>query len=617
MILQALTEYYQRKTDNGSTDIAPQGFEFKEIPFVIVITREGRFSLLEDTRSTEGKKKVGRKFLVPQSKGRSGKKSYEVSNNLWDHYGYVLGVPKDVDGAAKKTAEQIAKEEAENRLMAENQHKSFIRQVDEIATALPDDVGVAAVKAFLSMPAEIEKVVQSPEWAECKKIKGCNLAFRLDESVRDLVCQSKSVQRWMSQRRDEDNEAEGICLVTGEKTAIARLHQAISGVNSKPSPFASVNLAAFQSYHKEQGMVFPVGKQAMFEYTTALNTLLASDNRFRIGDITAVCWGEKSSSFEDNLMTMLMPSKDDPDEHTSSVKALFASLHNGKYVESNGDEKFYVLGLSPNVARIVVRFWIVSTIAEMSENLAQWFADIRMMRGENSIYPEYMPLMRLLCNLVLDGKAENLADDLIAGVIKSALNNQPLPVSVLYAALERNKAEQKITYGRACLMRAYFNRYVRRYKPNIKELIMGLDKERTEVGYLLGRWFAILEQVQLAAFQEKKSDDDKKEDGAKFASRLNATIADRYLGAASTTPMTVFSTLLHLSSHHLSKLRGINVGHAIYYDKMLTELVPQINNIPRHLDAEQQTLFWIGYYCQKQSFFTKSDTQGNPSTDEE
>lgn len=601
MILQALTEYYQRKINMGTPDIAPQGFEFRELPFIIVLSKEGNFSYLEDTRELQGKKKVGRKFLVPQSKVRSGKKSFEVSNDLWDHYGYVLGCPKEIEGTAKKTVEQIAKEEADNLIIAKNQHKSFIQHVDYIAQALPDDIGIAAVKSFLSKPEEIEKVKQSDVWKECRKIKGCNLSFRLQDSIRDLVCQSESVQRWVLQRQEKSDDAEqGICLVTGIKTNIARLHQPISGINAKPSPFASANLPAFESYYKTQGMVFPVGKQAMFEYTTALNTLLSSNNRFRIGDITAVCWGKKKTSLEEFLPKVFVSSKDNPDEHVGLVKALYKNLYNGQYVAPDGEEQFYVLGLSPNSARIVVRFWLDSTIAEISESLGQWFQDTCITRGESSFYPEYMPLMKLLCNLVLDGKAENLPQHLIADVIKSALNNQPLPISVLHAALRRNKAEQKITYGRACLMKAYFNRYVRRYEPTTQELAMNLDKDRTEIGYLLGRLFAVLEQIQSAAFQNKM---------------LNSTIADRYLGAASTTPVSVFAILLKLSQHHLSKIKGVNLGSAIYFDKILTELISKINSFPLYLDINQQTLFWIGYYCQKQAFFTKA--QDDQPTDEE
>ncbi|NOL49114.1 type I-C CRISPR-associated protein Cas8c/Csd1 [Pelistega europaea] len=604
MILQGLTEYYHRKSNNEETSIAPRGFEAKEIPFVIVLDKSGHFIHLEDTREQDGKRQVGRKFLIPQTKTRSGAKSYEVSNDLWDHYGYVLNTPKEVDGVAKKTAEQISQEEAKNLDMANKQHQSFIERVNEIAQAIPDDEGVRAVKQFLSMPSEIEKVKQSDAWKDCQKIKGCNLSFRLADEPQALVCQSVLVRQWVEHSFSQEGEdgEQAICLVTGQKTKIARLHQGISGVNAKASPFASVNLKAFESYGKEQGMVFPVGEQAMFEYTTALNTLLASENRFRIGDVTAVCWGEKATPLETQLAFLVSSTKDNPDEHIKAVKTVFESLHNGQYVKSDGTSKFYLLGLSPNVARIVVRFWMVSTVAEITKNLAQWFEDIRMDRGENSLYPEYMPMMRLLCNLVLDGKAENLPSNLIADVIQCALNNHPLPMSVLQVALRRNKAEQQVTHGRACLIKAYLNRWIRRYEPTTKELTMSLDKDRLEIGYLLGRLFALLERAQEGASQN-----------------LNATIRERYFSAASTTPMSVFPTLIRLMMHHLGKMRasGKDKGKAVYLEKVWLEISDKISDYPSHLDMKQQGFFSLGYTQQRQSFFTKQESQQTESTIEE
>lgn len=603
MILQSLTEYYQRKLATDSTDIAPPGFEQKEIPFILIITQDGSFVQLEDTRHQEGKKKIGSKYLVPQSKGRSGAKSYEISNDLWDHYGYVLGVAKEIDGINKKTENQITDEQRKNEELAQKQHQSFIRRVNEIAQALPQDIGIQAVKKFLANPSEIANVLAQKEWSECSKIKGCNLSFRL-AGCNELVCQSKLIQQWIKQsqnQNDTDSDEKGVCLITGEKTKIARLHQAIKGVNAKPSPFSSVNLSAFESYGKKQGMVFPVSEQAMFEYTTALNTLLASRNCFRIGDVTAVCWGEKITPLETILPIMCSSDKDNPDQHIECVKTLFKSIHNGQYTEDNGSNRFYVLGLSPNSARIVVRLWQISTVAEMSENLAQWFEDIRMVRTENSPYPEYMPMMRLLCNLVLDGKADNIPSDLISNTIKSALNNQTLPISVLQAALRRNKAEQKITHGRACLIKAYLNRKIRINSPKNKELTVDLDTERTDIGYLLGRLFATLEKIQGEANQN-----------------LNSTISDRYFGAASTTPIVVFPTLVRLSKHHLSKIRTANPGRCVNLEKILQEIIQHMKSYPHHLDLNQQSFFSIGYYHQKQALYTKpTTTQATESQNEE
>lgn len=572
MILHALTQYYQRKakSDGG---VAPEGFENKEIPFIIVIDKQGNFIQLEDTRELKNKKKVARTFLVPKGLGRSGSKSYEVSNLLWDHYGYVLAY------AGEKGQEQ-----------ADKQHASFTAKVNELKQVLPDDAGVAAVAAFLSSAEEKSKVMRAENWAECAKVKGCNLSFRLVDEAVDLVCQSKAVQAYVSQanQAQSDNIPKGICLVTGKLAPIARLHNPVKGVNAKPAPFTSVNLSAFESYGKEQGFIFPVGEQVMFEYTTALNTLLAGENRFRIGDVTAICWSAKPTPLEEYLASLISGGgKDNPDAHIDAVKSLYKSLYNGKYTEPDGKEKFYLLGLSPNSSRIVVRFWHETTVAALSESIAAWYDDLQMVRGENSPYPEYMPLPRLLGNLVLDGKMENLPSDLIAQITDAALNNRVLPVSLLQAALRRNKAEQKITYGRASLLKAYINRAIRAGRlKNMKELTMSLDRNRQDIGYVLGRLFAVLEKTQ-----------------AEANPGLNATIADRYFGSASSTPIAVFGTLMRLLPHHLNKLEF--EGRAVQLQWEIRQILEHCQRFPNHLNLEQQGLFAIGYYHETQFLFTK------------
>ena len=576
MILHALTQYYQRKAESDG-GVAPEGFENKEIPFIIVIDKQGNFIQLEDTRELKGKKKVGRTFLVPKGLGRSGSKSYEVSNLLWDHYGYVLAY------AGEKGQEQ-----------ADKQHASFTAKVNELKQVLPDEAGVTAVAAFLSSAEEKSKVMQATNWVECAKVKGCNLSFRLVEEAVDLVCQSKMVQDYLSVSSDNNEETddfkEGICLITGKKTLVARKHHQISGIHKQPTPFCAVDKGstAFHSYGKKQGFAFPVGKQAMFEYTTALNTLLAGENRFRIGDVTTVCWGAKPTPLEESLASMINGGgKDNPDEHIDAVKTLYKSLYNGKYTKPDGKEKFYLLGLSPNSARIVVRFWHETTVAALSESIAAWYDDLQMVHGENSPYPEYMPLPRLLGNLVLDGKMENLPSDLIAQITDAALNNRVLPVSLLQAALRRNKAEQKITYGRASLLKAYINRAIRAGRlKNMKELTMSLDRNRQDIGYVLGRLFAVLEKTQ-----------------AEANPGLNATIADRYFGSASSTPIAVFGTLMRLLPHHLNKLEF--EGRAVQLQWEIRQILEHCQRFPNHLNLEQQGLFAIGYYHETQFLFTK------------
>ena len=599
MILQALTQYYHRKADADASNIAPQGFENKQIPFIIVIDKEGHFVNFEDTRGSDKTTKKGRYFLVPLGESRSGKNSYQTTNILWDHYGYVLAHPKDIAGSAKMSDDQLATETQKSIEMATLQHQTFKDKVDELHQAMLDDISIQAVKRFLDNKDAIEAVKADAKWADCQKIKGCNLTFRL-KGQPDLICQSKSVQAFLKQQlaspTEESDSTQAICLVTGESAPIARLHQPIGGVNAKPAPFASINLDAFESYGKTQGYGFPVSETAMFEYTTALNTLLKSNNRFRLGDVSVVCWSDKASRKESELPFILNggSSKDDPDAFVGSVQSLYSSFHHGSFNERNykepdGNQIMYVLGLSPNSARIVVRFWHQDTIASIATHIVQWFNDIEMIRANNSPYPQYMPLMRLLCNLVFEGKADNLPPNVIADTTKSILTGSSLPITLLQLAIRRNRAEQSVTYARASLIKAYLNRKIRTNASSInKEITVGYDKDRNDIGYVLGALFAVLEKIQEETAESGK---------------INATIRDRYYGSASSTPVTVFGTLLKLSQHHLSKISKRSTGRSINLNRFLGELLDKIETFPSHLNMEQQGLFAIGYYQRRQAFF--------------
>lgn len=602
MILHALTEYYHRKSKSSQgSGIAPQGFENKQIPFIIVITKDGDFVSLDDTRGNDTATKKGNYFLVPLSESRSGKNSYQTTNILWDHYGYLLAHPKEITGSTKISANQLDVENQKSIKMANLQHQVFIDKVDTLHHSMPNDSGILAVKKFLADQNNIDKVKSDSKWTDCQKIKGCNLTFRL-QGQPELICQSKAIQNHLKNQLETPSETEesleAICLVTGKQLPIARLHQPISGVNAKPSPFASINLDAFESYGKTQGYGFPVSETAMFEYTTALNTLLKSDNRFRLGEVSVVCWSEKPSQKEQEIPFILNgggQTKDNPDAYVDSVQKLFSSFHHGVYDKPDGEQIMYVLGLSPNSARIVVRFWHQSTIAALSTNIAHWFNDIEMIRGHNSPYPKYMPLLRLLCNLVFEGKIENLPPNVVADATRSILEGTSLPITVLQLAIRRNRADQSVTYARASLIKAYLNRKARSTASStFKEISVGYDKDRNDIGYLLGALFAVLEKIQEESTESGK---------------INATIRDRYYGSASSTPVTVFATLLKLSQHHLSKIRKRNTGRSINLNKQLSEILEKLDTFPSHLNMEQQGLFAIGYYHRRQEFFNTKKEQ--------
>jgi len=583
MILQALCEYYDRKAEAGDP-LAPVGFEEKAIPFVIVLDKAGNFIQLRDTREIPEKgKPVPRSFLVPQGVKRSGAKAHETAYCLWDHYGYVLNQPK----VAKPDSEPTEKESD----MADKQHHAFVELVDRLADEIPDDEGVQAVQAFLRSEIEKEKVKQAPEFQECLKISGCNLTFQLSTET-DLVCQSPSVQQWIREQPLDDENQQGACLVTGEHSKIARLHPPVKGVwgaQMAGANIVSFNIDSFNSWGKEKGNNAPVSEDAAFKYTTALNQLLRTNSpqRMQLNEISVVWWSTGENHLEQSFSSFFNDApKDDPDQSARAVRQLFESLHDGSFLHSEGTVRFYLLGLSPNAARIAVRFWQVGTVAEFGTRIAEWFQDVEL-ADRNFSYPPLKPLLR---STALLGKEENLPPNLQGETIRNILMGLPLPASLLQAALKRIKAEKgDVSPYRASLIKAYLNRLYRHQKTSNKEITMAFNPEEKRIGYRLGCLFAVLEKLQADANPG-----------------LNATIRDRYYSSASCTPKAVFGTLMRLHAHHLKKLQ--HQGQRVNAEKRIAEIISDINDFPAHLNLEEQGLFAIGYYHQRQALFTKKET---------
>ncbi|WP_164926986.1 type I-C CRISPR-associated protein Cas8c/Csd1 [Chlorobaculum tepidum] len=577
MILQALYDYYQRKAADPESGIAPEGFEWKEIPFIIVIDREGNFVSLEDTREGDGKKKKAKPYLLPKSVGRTGSNSYKTSFLLWDHYGYVLGHSRS--------------ESDKDQAMAEKQMPSFIEKLRSLPENVKGDDGVLAVIRFYEK-GEYKKVKESDNWGECTKIIGCNMSFRLDGEV-DLVPCRDAVKRYIETQIGESaDDAVGLCLVTGKKAAIARIHSD-TPINKDSKKFVSFQKnSGYDSYGKEQAFNAPISESAVFAYTTALNMLLGknSKNKVQVGDATTVFWSEKQDVFEEDFPAFFGYSKDDPDADVRAVKALYEGIKSG-HAQMDSKTRFYVLGLAPNSARISVRFWHTGTIAEFAGNIRQHFDDLEIIRSPKD--SGHFSMFWLLSAMAHEGKVDNVPPNLSGQIFQSVITGGLYPATMLQQAIRRIRATQEVTRIQASILKACLNRFSRIYNTKAKEITVALDPTNNNPGYRLGRLFAVLEKIQEEA-----------------SPGLNATIRDRFYGAASSTPVTVFPQLLKLKNHHLSKLD--NAGRRVNFERMLAGVFEGIGNeMPSHLSMEDQARFAIGYYHQRQDFFKKKDSENN------
>ncbi len=580
MILHALTEYYDRVAADPKSGIAPLGFEKKELQFLIVINHDGKFINIEDTREKIGNKLVGKAFLVPRSTGRSGSKSYATTFLLWDHIGYLLGLPEDDPKSSK-------------------QHQTWLQYLRELPPELQEDEGVQAIHKFYES-GEDKEAINSPQIEDCLKAPQCNMAFRLPSDV-PVPCRNKvqefvknNIQFASPEEKGEDKAKPtrtGVCLVTGKEGVIARTHSRTPINKDTKSLIGIQKKSGYDSYGKEQGYNAPVITSTEFAYVTALNSLLKSKHqRLNIGNTAMVFWSKEQSAFETDFSAYFKePPKDDPAAGVEKIKELFEAIKSGAFSDEHSDTNFHILGLAPNAARISIHFWHAGTIAEYAAKIKQYFDDFSITKPPGE--PEFYSVWRILVNVAAQDKSDNILPNLTGEFMRSILAGTPYPATLLQSALRRIRSDTKarVKPVRAALIKAYLNRYHRLYPyKNHKEVTFELDRSQPSVGYQLGRLFAVLEKVQEEANPG-----------------LNTTIKERYYGAACATPVTVFTNLLRLKNHHLAKME--NRGRVINLERLIGEIMSRLNDFPAHLDIHEQGRFAIGYYHQRQSFFNKAE----------
>lgn len=565
MILKALYDYYNR-----CGNLPAKGMEEKEIGFLIVLSPEGQFLRFEDCRTG---KDHARTYLVKKHVGRS---SAAVANYLYDNSAYVLGYSDKSTGK-----EQLY-------------FDTFKAQIEDIAEAFPDNNEILAVKAFYNNSREevIQTVSQDPLWEDIKKNlskKYSTFSFRIEGDLR-IVAEKNEIL----QLEEQDSSDAKFCLVSGEYGVPVDTTTA----TMIPGSQATAKLVAFQvnsgydSYGKTKCGNAPISENAEFAYTTALNSMLqkGSRNKFMLGTRTFVFWAsnnnEASIEAEDSLFDFLGFSEeanDDPNAKITKVRRVFESIYSGT-MKTELDDKFYILGLAPNSARIAVVYWSETTLKDFAEKILCHFNDMEMHDTRKDKKP-YMGIREIISSVTLGGKMSDATPNLPEAVVKSIFQGLPYPQTLYSACLRRIRAEQKLTITRAAIIKAYLNRQSN-YN---KKIDIMLDKDNNNQGYLCGRLFAVLDKIQ--------------EDANHISS-----IRERYMNAASATPSAVFATILNLSVHHSEKL---DEGRRIYFEKLKQEIIDKMSakGFPTHLDLQDQGRFFVGYYHQRQDFFTSKKEQ--------
>lgn len=568
MILKALYDYYNRSGDN----IAPFGLEYKEIGFILNIDKNGKFLRFEDRRID---KKSAQQFLVKKSVGRS---SAPVANYLYDNSKYVFGY------SDKGDLECMYK-----------YFNTFKAKIKKIYDMFPNDKTMQAVYAFYQQePSEmVEAMKKDNLWDDINKNlnkKYSTFSF-LIEGDTEIVASKRELINLECNTNETD---ENLCLIIGKrsKTVEVTTSTTIQGSQTTAKLVAFQVNSGYDSYGKSKGQNAPISEEAEFAYTTALNHLLrsGSHNKFMVGSRTFLFWASSNSEAaqktEDSLFALFGRTEednDDPNRRIRLVQDTFMSIYNGK-LSANKEDKFFILGLAPNSARISVVYWNELPLREFAGVISKHFKDMEIVDTRKEKKP-YVGLHSILGNVTRGGKSSDATPNLPDAVVKSIFQGLPYPASLFQACIRRIRAEQSINITRAAIIKAYLNR--QNYNNNNKKLDKMLDKENQNQGYLCGRLFAVLDKIQ--------------ED----ANRIHS-IRERYMNSASATPATVFATLLNLSVHHLEKL---TTGAQVYYEKLKQEIMSKIgaDGFPAHLDLQDQGRFFVGYYHQRQDFFTSKE----------
>lgn len=602
MILDALVRHYDRLADDPASGIARFGFSQQQVGFAIVLNKDGSLFGIEPLVDESSGKPQPVSMVVPGQSKPSGKGINPCL--LWDNPTYLLGqVP---DGREPGWAAERFEAFRDRHLALQQTIKDAT--FDAICTFLKtwDPAG-------LSDRADTEPLTR-PGFG----------VFQL-RNAEQYAHQSDAVQvYWHGQlgagKSADDQAATGqpMCLVTGAIGPAARLHEPkikrVAGAQSSGATLVSYNDPAYESYGKSQGDNAPVSERAAFAYATALNRLLDdSDHRVQLGDTTCVFWAEADDTGAADAVAEAFGvfgaglKEDDGGQTRSKLADFLARFRDGKdgadtTVLQDADTRFYILGLAPNAARISVRFWHASTVRQLADRLQQYRDEIEIVPDRPE--PRPLTIRSLLHETARDSK--DIPPRLGGEFARAILLGTPYPDALTTAVRRRIVADRRINHARAAILKAWLNRN-HANTPPFQEVPVALDLNRTDPAYLVGRLFAVYEKVQLESVEA---------DGGK----LNRTIRDSYLSAASATPASIFPRLYRLNQHHFNKLKRAKAGLAINREKLIGEICDHLSNFPRNLSLTDQGLFAIGYYQQMQDFYKRKDqnteTPNTPSEED-
>ena len=592
-ILASLERAYHRLAKENK--VPPIGYSDERIDYCVVLDATGQpVGQPVDLRDHSGRKPIVRRLSVPRPEKRAGKTL--LPSFLWDKASYALGAVEDLESENPDTRERRAERVAEQYEAFRNRHL--------VALQHESDAGLVACRCFLQWWEP--KYFDSLGWPDA--MKGANVVFRLDGDTNFIHNRQAARQLWASQM-NQSRSSQAVCLVTGKRSPIARLHPSIKGVRGAQSAGASIvsfNLDAFESYEHEQGDNAPVSEDAAAAYTTVLNHFLrTNENKVQLGDASTVFWADSSDAEavarSEAIFAFVFNDTNDTDDEISeqAIKSILERMARGRPMEEIRPDlpqgvRFYVLGLAPNAARISIRFWLEDDFATLAEHILWHYRDMRIDPPPRQEQPSVRRCLLETVTTKVRNRYEQIPPQLAGEMLRAILAGRSYPQTLLSTILMRLRSDKAITDLRVALLKAVICRNRRTAGHLTKEDdLVSLDPTNTDPGYLLGRLFACFEYAQTQA----------------LGGKVNATICDKYYGAASATPRSVFPILQRNAMNHLSRLRKDRPGTHRYIDNAITQIYGSTTPdelFVATLTMERQAFFSIGYYHQKNDFYTKS-----------
>lgn len=592
-LLAALVARHDRMAADGQAPVP--GFAPAKIHYTVVLSDAGEVRAIQsEPRDARGR--IIREVMAPQAPRRT---AGVASGTFWDKTSYVFGrTAIDPTTPAERRTRDAAR--------CAQEHAAFKARHEALLTDA-DDSGARALLTFLRhwKPAGYDDLGHAAGMLDQ------NVAFRLEGETRFLHDRPAIRAALATEAAARAGGEAGLCLVTGVVAPIARLHPSIKGVpggQSSGASLVSFNLDAFNSFGRSQGFNAPVSEAAAEAYGSALNALISAQrgkdtkgnpvwaNRIRLGEDTVVFWADTSEA--EAIVRGMMDPPVDEDTETQAIRDVLWRLERGEPVgdatlRTEPQTKVYILGLSPNAARLSVRFWREGTLGELAERFREHWADTRI---EPAPRQRIVPVWALLYELAPLRKIDKGLVHLAGEMMRAIVTGAPYPGSLLVQVLMRLRAEHTASGLRVALIKAVLTRRERKAweaarrtnptHPDWKDRWMSLNRDEPNEGYRLGRLFAVLEAAQYTG----------------LGRQVNAGVKDKFFGSASATPRHVFPSLLRGVQDHLSAARKRNrEGRANRLELEMREILsgfPSPGIFSATLKPEDQGAFVVGYYHQ-------------------